>query len=58
MNKTERFRRMKQVEGSVEKLVKKGWRVQRIVYDDESNEPLHATITLTIEGKGEKDGVL
>ena len=58
MNKSERFKRMKEVEAQVEKLTKKGWRVQRILYDDEANEPLHATVTLTIDGDDSEKGVL
>ena len=57
MTKAERFKRMRELEKSVERLVEKGWRVQRIMYDDEANEPLCATFTLTIDGTDEQ-GVL
>jgi len=58
MTKAERFKRMRELEKQVETLVKKGWRVQRIVYDDEANEPLHATVTLTIDGTDVKAAML
>jgi len=51
MNKAERFLRMAQVEDKVSELVADGWKVQRIVYDDEANEPLCANIALTVEGE-------
>jgi len=59
MNTKDRFKRMREVERGVAKLVEKGWRVQRVQYDDEANEPLHATITLTIDSQCDEDrGVL
>ena len=57
VTKAERFKRMRELEKSVERLVEKGWRVQRIMYDDEANESLCATFTLTIDGTDER-GVL
>ena len=58
MDTTERFKRMREVEKQVGILVKKGWNVKRILYDDEANCPMHATITLTVDGESKVDGVL
>jgi len=49
MNTRERFRRMREVERQVNKLVVKGWRVRQVVYDDEEDQPLYATIVLAAE---------
>ena len=58
MNKAERFLRMAQVEDKVSELVSDGWKARRVVYDDEDGEPLHAVITLTVEGDSKLKGVL
>lgn len=58
MKKSERFKRMDEVEGQVEKLVEKGWNVRQIIYDDEANEPMYVKITLSIDGRNVRDGVI
>jgi len=58
MTKAERFKRMREVERQVDRLVQKGWNVKQIIYDDESGCDFHAMITLTTDGKDERDGVI
>ena len=58
MTKAERFKRMREVERQVDRLVQKGWSVKQIIYDDESGCDFHAMITLTTDGKNERDGVI
>jgi len=58
MNTRERFKRMREVERQVNKLVLKGWRVRQVVYDDEEDQPLHATIVLTAEDMDHEGAVI
>ena len=58
VTKAERFKRMREVERQVDRLVQKGWNVKQIIYDDESGCDFHAMITLTTDGKDERDGVI
>ena len=58
MDTVERFKRMREVERQVGRLVAKGWRVQRVVYDDEENQPLYATIVLTAEDMDHEGAII
>ena len=58
MDTDQRFQRMAEVEAVTQELVERGWKVKRVLYDDEENEDFHATVTITTDGKDPKDGVL
>lgn len=57
MNTAERFKRMREVERQLEKLVRRGWSVKQVVYDDEEGCDFQTRIILATDGKDEKDGV-
>jgi hypothetical protein len=48
---------MRELERDVDKIVKKGWRVERVIYDDEEGYDFYATVKLSTNSSEEKDGV-
>ncbi len=58
MNKKERSTRQTEVEDQIETLVKKGRHVERIVYDDEENEPFRVAVNLRLDGSDPRKSIL
>jgi len=58
MNTGDRMVRMAEVECASQKLVDKGWKVERIAYEDERDKPFTAHISLSVDGASELKGVL
>ena len=58
MDSRERFARMAELEEHVAELVESGWTVRQVVYDDEADEPFHATVVLVVDGASEMGGIL
>ena len=58
MNTGDRMVRMAEVERASQKLVDKGWKVERIAYEDERDEPFKAHVSLSVDGSKVEDGVV
>jgi len=58
VNSKDRFKRMREVESFVSKLVRKGWHVDAVVHTDEDREPFKTEIHLSVESKSAVEGKL
>lgn len=58
MKKSERIRRIQEVERAAKKLFRKGWRVETVQHTDESGEPFRICLNLAIDRDSKMGGVL
>lgn len=58
MRAAKRLKRIREVEKTVARLLKAGWKLECVEHIDEAGEPLRTVITLTCDGRKIRKGIL